>query len=187
MQRPQDIPATRWTAEEAAALNRGEAVARHWKDASGRYQGLSAVPISAPSSVIWHQIVDFDAYVEFMPYVTASWVSSWTEEADCTRIVAGYHLTTKGYVTRYRLDNRWYPDKSVLVFNVSPESTGPLTSGDGWWRVSPWNGGGKLLLEYSVDMGMQWWVPGALERKAADRLPLVVRLMKRRSEDRARG
>lgn len=188
MQRIDAITVTDWSAAEQAVLARGDAVARHWSEGRGRSRGLSAILVAAPPSLVWRQIVEFDAYVEYMPYVTASWVSSWTEEAEYTHIVAGYHLTTMGITTRYRLDNRWYPDRGVMVFDVAPDGSGPIVSGDGWWRVSGWPAApGKVLLEYTVDMGMQWWVPGSLERKAADRLPVVVRLIKRRAEQRARG
>ncbi len=179
----QATPKTTWSAEDQAALERGEAISRHWRDAEGRARGLSAVLVNAPASTVWKAIVDIDAYVEFMPYVTASYVSSWEEARDHTRILAGYQLTTLGVTTKYRLDNRWYADKGVLVFDVLPEGTGPIAAGDGFWRVSPWKSArGQVLLEYSVDMAMQWWVPSALERKAASRLPTVVRLIKRRAE-----
>ena len=89
--------------------------------------------------------------------------------------------STMGVNTRYRLDNRWYADKGVMLFNVVPEGSGPISTGDGWWRVSTW-GASQSLLEYSVDMAMQWWVPSMLERKAAGRLPTVVRVTKRRAE-----
>lgn len=172
---------TSWTPTERAALDRGEAVSRHWSDSKGRARGMSAVVVQAPSEALWKVIVDFDAYVEFFPYVTASYLTRWEEARDHTHILAGYQLTTMGVTTRYRLDNRWYPDKGVMVFDVVPEGTGPISAGDGWWRVSPW-GAGQVLLEYSVDMAMQWWVPSMLERKAASRLPTVVRLTKRRAE-----
>lgn len=176
-------PRTSWTATEQATLERGEAVSRHWRDATGRARGLSAVLVRAPAAAVWKAIVDIDAYVEFMPYVTASYVTSWDEAPDHTRIVAGYHLTTLGVTTRYRLDHRWYADQGLILFDVVPEGSGPIAAGDGFWRVSPWKGASELvLLEYSVDMAMQWWVPSMLERKAASRLPTVVRLMKRRAE-----
>lgn len=186
MERVMAIPVTQWTPEERAVLVRGEPSSRHWRDVRGRARGLSAILVSAPAPAVWKQIVDIDAYVDFMPYVTASYVSTWEEAPEYTHIVAGYQLTTMGVNTRYKLDNRWYADKGVLVFDIVPDGTGPISAGDGWWRVSPWDST-HVLLEYSVDMTMQWWVPSALERKAADRLPLVVRLLKRRAETAARG
>ncbi len=176
-------PNTTLSAEERAALERGEAISRHWRDAQGRARGLSAVLVNAPATSVWKAIVDVDAYVEFLPYVTASYVLSWEEETDYTRILAGYSLTTMGVTTKYRLDHRWYADKGVIVFDVIPEGSSPIAAGDGFWRVSPYRGArGQVLLEYSVDMAMQWWVPSVLERKAASRLPTVVRLIKRRAE-----
>lgn len=184
----QATPNTSWSADERAALERGEAISRHWRDAEGRARGLSAVLVNASTVNVWKVIVDIDAYVEFMPYVTASYVTRWTEAEIYTQIEAGYHLTTLGVTTRYRLDHRWYADKGVIVFDVLPEGSSPIAAGDGFWRVSAWNGspgpGGRprVILEYSVDMAMQWWVPSVLERKAASRLPTVVRLIKRRAE-----
>jgi len=179
---PQATRAITWTSVEQATLDRGEAVSRYWKDGDGRSRGLSAVVVNAPAPAVWHAIVDFDAYVQFMPYVTASYVTSWEEATDYTRILAGYQLTTLGVNTRYKLDNRWYPDQGLMIFDVRPEGSGPISAGDGFWRVSPWKTAGAVLLEYSVDMSMQWWVPSVLERKAASRLPTVVRLMKRQAE-----
>ena len=183
MEQPSSIAVTSWNASERAVLSRGEPVARHWRDSSGRARGLSAVVVSAPAEVVWKQIVDIDAWVEFLPYVTQSYTSLWEEEAEYTHILAGYQLTTMGVNTRYKVDNRWYADQGVMVFQVTPEGSGPISGGDGWWRVSPWPGArGQVLLEYSVDMSMQWWVPSMIERKAADRLPTVVRLIGRRAE-----
>lgn len=172
---------THWTSTERAALDRGEAVSRHWSDSKGRAKGMSAVVVNTSADALWRVIVDFDAYVEFFPYVTASYTTRWEEAADHTHILAGYQLTTMGVNTRYRLDNRWYPDRGVLMFEVLPEGSGPISTGAGWWRVSPWSKG-SVLLEYSVDMATQWWVPSVLERKAASRLPTVVRTTKRRAE-----
>lgn len=174
---------TSWTAAEVAALERGEAISRHWRDADGRARGLGAVLVRAPANAVWKVVVDIDAYVEFMPYVTASYVTRWDEAPDHTRILAGYHLTTLGVTTRYRLDHRWYADQGYILFDVLPEGSSPISGGDGWWRVRPWKGGSdRVILEYSVDMAMHWWVPSVLERKAAGRLPTVVRLIKRRAE-----
>ena len=172
---------TNWSPTERATLDRGEAVSRHWTDTRGRAHGMSAIIVNAPTATVWKVIVDFDAYVQFFPYVTASYTTRWEEEPDYTHILSGYQLTTMGVNTRYRLDNRWYADKGVMLFNVVPEGSGPISTGDGWWRVSTW-GASQSLLEYSVDMAMQWWVPSMLERKAAGRLPTVVRVTKRRAE-----
>lgn len=182
-----DLSPTVWTAEERRALLAGEPVARSWRDEDGRSRGLTAALVKAPEAVIWKQIVDIDAYVEFMPYVTASYLTRWEEAADHTHIVAGYHLTTLGVTTRYNLDERWYADRGLMLFRVTPVGAGPVNGGDGWWRVSPFAADGRMLLEYSVDLSTQWWVPSALERRAASRLPTLIRLMRKRAEAAAEG
>ena len=183
MMTPASIPSITWTAEERATLSGGQPVSRHWRDTDGRARGLSAAVVSAPAPSVWAQVVDLDAYVKFLPYVTASHTDRVEPRGDHTLIIGGYQLTTMGVTTRYRLDNRWYVDRDVLVFDIASEGAGPIDTGDGWWRVTPWEGpGGQVLLEYSVDLAMRWWVPSFLERRAADRLPVLVRLMKQRAE-----
>ena len=59
-----------------------------------------------------------------------------------------------------------------------------MAAGQGWWRLTPWTTDADVwLLEYGVDLGLRWWVPGFVERKAADRgLPVLVRQMARQAE-----
>ena len=153
----------------------------HQRDEAGWERGRAAIRVDAPAEVLWQVITDYDAYVEFLPYVTESVTLSRQREGAAERIRSQYALTVRGVVTRYHLEGLFSAAEGALHFRYLPEG-GPLAEGEGWWRVSAWPEGGSLL-EYEVALRPRWWVPGFLTRAAAERgLADLVRLMGARAE-----
>jgi ribosome-associated toxin RatA of RatAB toxin-antitoxin module len=173
-----------WTAEERAVLDQGQAVHRYERDASGRQYGRAAVRVRAPADAVWTAVLDYDHYVRFLPYVTASAETSRTPTSAGERVKATYDITVKGMVTHFALDSELRRSDGVVAFTLSSHDGGAVEAGQGWWRLTPWEDEANVwLLEYGVDLGLRWWVPGFVERKAADRgLPVLVRQMARQAE-----
>lgn len=184
---PEAPPALSYTDEECARLDAGEAVSREepWQERTGI---VAAILIDAPAEVVWRQVIDYDAYVQFMPYVTASSTDKVIAANDHTDIDCSMELTTKGFVTRYDVRNHWYPDEGFMQFELLPSHAGPLKHADGYWRVEPWQKDpSRTMLAYRLDVELPWYVPAFAWDMASNRLPRVVHLLAKRAEADARG
>lgn len=164
------------TTEEAAQLKAGATVVRQ-DTARGASSGVAMAWVEAPPEKVWAVILDFDAYVEFLPYVTSS-KSTMTRSGQRG---AELELTTKGYVTRYHQVIADHRSQGYLTFQMRPLGWSPLRTSSGWWRVTPWEGGS--LVVYSVDVATAFYLPKSTHDKAAAvGLPRMVELV----ADRAR-
>ena len=146
--------------------------------------GLGMIVANAPPSAVWSVIVDFDRYVDFLPYVTGSSVDARTDAADHSVIDCTMELTTKGFVTRYTVRNTWWTDAGWMGFVMLPQPGNPLRQATGYWRVEAWNGDpNRSLVTYQVDATADWWVPAFVRSKATDNaVPRVIKLVAKRAE-----
>jgi ribosome-associated toxin RatA of RatAB toxin-antitoxin module len=173
-------PIATFAADESAALARGELIVT----VDSGQGGFAAIVVDAPIDEVWAQVVDFDRYVDFLPYVTASHTDRVDEAGDHTTIDCSLELTTRGVVTRYSVRNAWYRDQGWMAFAMLPGPGNPLDAATGWWRVAPLpDDPRRTLLMYSIDVNAAWWVPGFIRAKATDRaVPTVAKLIARRAE-----
>ncbi len=174
-----------YSAEELDLLRSGQAVYRSRDLGHSILEGSSAVVATAPTTAVWRQILDFDSYVDYLPYITASETILRESLPGKERVAAFLELTTMGIVTRYRVENYWFPDKGYLNWVMSPKAITPLNRVTGSWLIIPFEGSSEqTLLEYRVMVSIQWWVPGFLQLRAANRgLPTIVALIKKRAEN----
>ena len=166
------------TVEERAQLEAGAAVYRSSLE-RGLSTGLAFAVADASIEQVWSHVLDFDAYVQFMPYVTSS---------ETTSVQGDWHtwqmeLTTMGVVTRYTVENHRYPDPEVLTWTMKPRGGTPLLGASGWWWLEPLDGDPeRTLIVYATSVEVSWWVPMYIHDKAARRLPTMVELIRDRSE-----
>jgi ribosome-associated toxin RatA of RatAB toxin-antitoxin module len=166
---------------ERSALESGQVVYRKELGQDGS-SGLSMVLVDAPPQQVWGVILDFDAYVEFLPYVTSSWTEPRRPEDSPDLHHWGMELTTRGVVTRYAATTVMAPSGCDATWEMVPTGYSPMSKARGWWRTQPW-GDGRTLLIYSADVETSWWLPSVVHQKAADRgLPAMVVLVGRRAE-----
>ena len=170
-------PAITPTTEEAARLKAGETVVRQ-DTARGASSGVAMAWVEVPPEKVWAVILDFDAYVEFLPYVT----SSRSTVSRSGQRGAELELTTKGYVTRYHQSIADHRDRGYVTFKMQPLGWSPMRTSSGWWRVTPWEGGS--LIVYSVDVATAFYVPKSTHDKAAAvGLPRMVELVAARARN----
>lgn len=177
------------TPEEIHQLLTGQTVYRHGQahDAS---TGLSMALSRASSEAVWSVILDFDGYVRFLPYVSASWVESREQlEGGMVRTLWGMELTTRGVVTRYSVESRYVPGARLMRWEMVPRGASPMARAHGYWTTGPWVGeAGRTLVVYGADVATAWWLPGPIHRKAADKgLPQIVGLVSARAEQARSG
>lgn len=188
-----------FTRGELARLAEGEVVYRVHRSDENQVVGISAAVTEVPPDAIWRHVLDFDTYVEYLPYITASrTVHQWAGDhipdthrpsgsggEDPTElVVAELELTTLGVVTRYRMDNYWFPDRHYLAWAMVPQAANPLNAVVGTWQVSAFEADPeRTLVVYRAQADMRWWVPDFLQERARERgLPVLVRLIRERAE-----
>jgi hypothetical protein len=176
--------AEKFTADEIARLRAGEVVFRYEESAVDRMSGFSATVARASREEVWKHILDVDAYVKFLPYVTASRVALREKPQGSERILCELELTTLGVVTHFDMDNYWFPAGSFMSWALFPRGMAPGLGAMGTWRVEDFEGQpGHTLIVYHTDVNMAWWVPGFLRQRAATRgLPTIVALIRKRAE-----
>lgn len=141
--------------------------------------------VEASSAEVWAVIEGFGAYVEFLPYVTASYVLASPDELGEGTWRWGMELTAKGVVTRYVTDAR--RDGDVMTWEMQPEGSSPMRRSAGSWEVRAWDAD-RVLLIYRAQADTAWWIPVFVHRKAADAgLPAMVRLVAARAVDSPGG
>lgn len=188
-------PATPWEeppplpelkADEREALLRGETL-KHHAHGGKSSAGVSLALSAASETQVWATITDFAAYVEYLPYVTASWTESVsTPEPGLQVYTWGMELTTKGVVTRYAVESRRRVVERWMRWRMQPRGSSPMSEASGYWLTAPFDGAqDRTLIVYAADVRTAWWLPTPIHRKAADRgLPAMVSLVGRRAEDR---
>ncbi|MCB9741137.1 MAG: SRPBCC family protein [Alphaproteobacteria bacterium] len=179
-------PAPELSAEEREALLRGETLKRHAHGGKSS-AGLSLALSAASEAAVWATITDFAAYVEYLPYVTASWAEGvQSPEPGLEVYTWGMELTTKGVVTRYAVESHRRVQEGWMRWRMQPLGSSPMSEASGYWLTAPLHGArDRTLIVYAADVRTAWWLPTPIHRKAADRgLPAMVSLVGRRAEDR---
>lgn len=171
----QPPPALELQDAELEALQEGQVVTRQ-ELARGGSAGLAMMLVDATPDHVWDVILDVDRYVEFLPYVTSSWLVS----DDPAALKWGMELTTKGVVTRFNASGVLHRDEGYLAWEMRPVGSSPLRASRGWWRVETVDS--RTLLVYQADVQTAWWIPTRTHQKAASRgLPTLVSLMAARA------
>lgn len=162
---------------ERAALAAGQTVYRY-EHADGLDHGMAARLVDATPEAVWRHVLDYDAYVTYLPYVTAS----STDRVEAGRTFCTMELTTKGIVTRYEVENRLRLDEGYVGLEMVATEGPIVKAASGWWQVTPWEDG-RVLLAYRIAFDTAWWVPWFTKRYAARQgLPRVAHLVGERAE-----
>lgn len=175
-------------AQERSALEAGEMVVRQGHEDRGS-MGTAMVLVDGTVEESWAAILDFDNYVRFLPYITASWSESTDRSAPDNALRWGVELTTKGVVTRYRVDCLMHSEQGYMAWEMRPVGYSPLAASHGWWRVESWaDDPSKTLMIYQVRVETAWWLPERVHRLAADQgLGTMVSQMRRQVAFRREG
>ncbi|MED5373119.1 MAG: SRPBCC family protein [Myxococcota bacterium] len=161
-------PALDLSAAEISALESGEVIVRQAHEERGS-TGSSAALVDGTPQEFWDVVLDFDSYVRFLPYVTQSWTDDPAPGSPSNALRWGMELTTKGVVTRYRIDCLLYDEQDYMVWEMRPTGYSPLAASRGWWRVEPWPADPtKTLVVYQVQVETAWWLPERVHKYAAD-------------------
>lgn len=175
-------------AQERASLESGEMVVRQGHEERGSV-GTAMALVDGSVEESWAAILDFDNYVRFLPYITASWTESTERGAQDNALRWGVELTTKGVVTRYRVDCLLHSEQGYMAWEMRPTGYSPLAASHGWWRVESWaDDPSKTLMVYQVRVETAWWLPERVHRLAADQgLGTMVSQMRRQVAFRREG
>lgn len=176
-------PAPDLDGEERSRLERGEIVYKAVEQDPHRTTGISCGFVRAPRERIWNEILSFDSYRSFLPYVTSCRSLDREPIPGGERIRVELELTTMGMVTRYRLDNRCYPEICLVAWSLEPGALNPLHRVKGTWTVYPGPDPEQWLVVYRAEVDVRWWLPEFLKVRAADRgLPVLLTCIRKRAE-----
>ena len=179
--RPEQVPETvDFTVEEWDQL-RGQEVVWRYERLKGHDLGVAARLTQASAHEVWSQIIGFDDWVAFLPYVTHSSVKKVHSQMGHPVVDARFALTVKGITTWHEIRHHAFPHDGYLAFHLLETTRSALKGTMGYWTVDEQAEG--TLVTFRVDMSPAWYVPGGIRKKAARvGLPRLLRLMVERAE-----
>lgn len=154
------------TADEVVALRTDGRAYRYTREGSVDH-GVSLTLVDAPAAQIWSAIADYDRYVTYLPYVTASTTLDRHTAGTHEVAVGLLELTTRGIRTRYRVEHHLYPEAAYASFTITSQGSG-LLDAEGTWHLTPWQDDPSLsVLVVQVHVETAWYVPRKVKRHAA--------------------
>jgi hypothetical protein len=148
------------SADDLAALGRGEAVLKPLKEADGAGRGVATQDIHATPDVIWAKIMTFSKYPDWVenvhecvPYVTNG-------DDVRVRFVVGAALIS----IEYFIQHEYHPEKGYLTWRLDYSRLSDLDDTVGYWIVEALpDRPGWSRVYYSVRVKMSGWIPGWVE------------------------
>ncbi|MEQ1564715.1 MAG: hypothetical protein ABMA64_03670, partial [Myxococcota bacterium] len=136
------------SADEAAALARGEVVVRE-PDASGELVGWVDVAGDAPA--IWDAIFDWDLRVRTVSSIAS--IDVYAPESDPGGLGATFRLSVLGSTLTYHL--RYTVDRAGgwCTFTLDPQRTHDIAGTWGSYRIDPLPAGNRLTYRSRTDAG----------------------------------
>ena len=159
-------PAAKLTEADEATLASNKAVKKQVKlgDAGGR--GVAVMDIHAPTDVVWDKIKDYDSY--------PSWVENLDEceiyKEDGSALFVYFKASVLGIPAEWWVEHDYQVDKGYVTWTLDYSKQSDLDDSVGYWRVTELSADPPLTrVEYSVNIQLSGWVPGALEDMLADK------------------
>jgi len=167
------------TAKELAALEKGQAVRKQIKHATGG-RGIAIMDIHASPEKVWQVILDYKSY------------PSWIDDLESTQVYAQanghykvkFSLSVLMMDIVYYIDHHYQPDKGYLTWTLDYSRESDIDDSTGYWLVYPTPGyDGWTRVEYTVDLRLKGWVPGIVENMLAKKgLLLATSWVKKQAE-----
>lgn len=147
------------TADDLAALAKGEAVLKQEKGDSGG-RGIAVQHINASPDRIWSRITAYDMYPKWVENVDECEV--YKREGDS--IYARFDISAMFVGVEYYVKHTYRPAEGYMTWELDYSRTSDLDDSVGFWIVEPVDGQpGVTRVYYSVDVRLSGWVPSAIE------------------------
>ncbi len=153
------------TAEEVAALGRGEAVRKQIKlDGGGR--GISIMDVAGTPEQVWAVIDDYGSYPNWIDQLEETEVYGRSG----TEVLVRFKLKVIGKTVEYYIDHERRPDLGWTTWQLDYSRASDIDDSTGYWLVyaSP-DHPGRTRVEYTVDLRLKGWIPGVVEDMLANK------------------
>ncbi|MCB9742669.1 MAG: SRPBCC family protein [Alphaproteobacteria bacterium] len=141
--------------DERARLDRGEPVFKQVELQSGG-RGAAVFIVDAPTQRVWEVIRAFHRYPEWIDACDECEV--YAEELD--RVFTRFVISKAGISVEYFVEHYAPEGADWMTWTLDYDRRSDLDDSVGMWRVTPVPGQpGRSLVEYSVDLQIDGWVP----------------------------
>jgi hypothetical protein len=174
------------TAAEEGTLKSGVAVrkqVRYDDDSGGR--GVAVMDVAAPTDIIWSKIGNYSAY--------PSWIDNLSTceiyEKDGQDVYVYFKASVVGFPVEWWIKHDFQTAKGYVTWTLDYRRHSDLHDSVGYWRVTELSTDPPLSrIEYSVDLRVSGWVPGAIEDMLANKgLVEATEWVKKQSEKDAQA
>ena len=162
---PLETGAFELTAEERAALVRGEQVVRPLASAGrgDRYGGTALVLIDAPVERVEAAIEDLAAYPEMFPMVVSARLVGRRAGLEVVQMRQG----TRVFSLVYHMAVHRVPERHIIRFCLVPALPHDIEDVAGFWRLFPQDGG-RTLVVYAISARIDLSLLGLIDRVGAE-------------------
>lgn len=151
------------TAEDIAALGRGEAVLKQSQGDSGG-RGIAVQDIKATPEQIWSRITAYDKYPLWVENVDKCAV--YQRAGD--QILVEFAISAMFVGVTYYVRHTYKPAEGYMTWTLDYSRLSDLDDSVGFWVVEPVaDKPGYTRVFYSVDVKLSGWVPSGLESMLA--------------------
>lgn len=159
-------PRVELTDDELATLARGEAVRKQVQYGSGGGRGVAVMDIDAPTKYVWSKIGDYSSY--------PSWVDNLEEceiyKKDGKNVYVRFDASMMGIGAEWYIHHIYNVPAGYVTWTLDYDRKSDLDDSVGYWRVTELSADPpKTRVEYSVDVRVASWIPGALEDSLAQK------------------
>jgi len=158
-------PAAKLTEADLKTLASNQPVKKQVKLESGG-RGVAVMDIHAPTDVVWKKIKDFDSYPSWVEGLNTCEV--YKESGD--QLFVYFKASVLGIPAEWWIEHDFHEDDGYVTWTLDYSKNSDLDDSVGYWRVTEVSADPPLTrVEYSVQIQLSGWIPGALEDMLANK------------------
>lgn len=146
--------------DDLATLGRGEAVRKQVQYGSSGGRGVAVMDIDSPPKYVWAKIGDYASYPD--------WIDNLNEcemyAKDGSNVYVRFEASMMGIGAEWFIHHIYNVPAGYVTWTLDYDRKSDLDDSVGYWRVTELQSDPpKTRVEYSVDVRVASWIPGALE------------------------
>jgi hypothetical protein len=163
-------------------LASGKPVLKQVKEGNGG-RGIAVFDVQANEQIVWDVITSYSSYPKWIDEIS----QAKTYVNNGTNIYVDFIISSYGVDVQYYIKHLYRPDQGYLTWELDYSRQSDLDDSTGYWLVYPSPiDSSKTRVEYSVDLRVQDWIPGFIQKMLAESgLEDASQWVKRESEKRA--
>ena len=159
-------PAAKLSAADEALLKDNKAVKKQVKVGDSGGRGVAVMDIHAPTDLVWKKIKDYPSYPSWVEGLNKCEI--YKESGDDLWVY--FQASVIGIGVEWWIEHHFNEADGYVTWTLDYTKHSDLDDSVGYWRVTELSADPPLTrVEYSVQIQLTGWVPGAVEDMLANK------------------